>query len=186
MKNAMTVYMVDPTTGEFLHTWEAQKSPLEKDTFIIPESAVMVPPPSLGKNQTAVYRNGSWATEPDHRGETWFDSKTGLPETITTLGTPPSNLVPNEPVAVVEARAKAPNPQNFVASVKAVFGGPVGILALPQTLQNAIVLATMAVNEGNYADVQAILTSQEAAVGAKDFAAIKAAVAASNLPITLP
>ena len=80
------------------------------------------------------------------------------------------------------------NSQGFIAAVKSVFGGPVAILSLPPTVQNAITLCIAAINEGNWADVQAIIISQQAALNAANIAiypAIKAAATANNIPITL-
>ena len=80
------------------------------------------------------------------------------------------------------------NPQGFITAVKAIFGGPVVILTLPQVLQNAILLCISAINEGNWLDVQAVIVSQEAALNAANVAiypAIKAVATQYNIPITL-
>ena len=94
----------------------------------------------------------------------------------------------SQAASAAAAAALLPNPQGFIAAVKSVFGGPVAILSLPPTVQNAITLCIAAINEGNWADVQAIIISQQAALNAANIAiypAIKAAAASNNIPITL-
>lgn len=95
-------------------------------------------------------------------------------------------LVTNQQAAQAAAAAALPNPQGFITAVKTALGGPVGILGLSQTLQNAIMLTITAINEENYADAQAVIISQETALGATLYGDIKSAVTTYNLPITLP
>ena len=98
------------------------------------------------------------------------------------------SILASQAASAAAAAALLPNPQGFIAAVKSVFGGPVAILSLPPTVQNAITLCIAAINEGNWADVQAIIISQQAALNAANIAiypAIKAAATANNIPITL-
>lgn len=91
----------------------------------------------------------------------------------------------NQEATAAAALTALPDPSGFIAAVKSALGGPVGILGLSQTLQYAILLTIIAINEKNYADAQAIIISQETALGAI-YGDIKSAVATYKLPITLP
>jgi hypothetical protein len=112
-----------------------------------------------------------------------------LPSGATTITNAQAESIQSaQQASAAAAAALLPNPQGFIAAAKSVFGGPAAILSLPPTVQNAITLCIAAINEGNWADVQAIIVSQQAALNAANSAiypAIKAAAAANNIPITL-
>lgn len=89
----------------------------------------------------------------------------------------------------IAAQALLLNPLGFISAVKLIFGGPVAILSLPAVLQSSIMLCIAAINESNWADVQAIIASQKTALNAANAAvypAIKTAAVQYNIPIQLP
>jgi hypothetical protein len=58
-----TVYLYDPTTGEYIGTYDAQESPLEPGEIIAPLDSTPTPPPSLGENKIAIFKVGAWSIE---------------------------------------------------------------------------------------------------------------------------
>lgn len=73
----MKLYHYDPDNKEYLGSGEAQLDPLEnalqkKEAYIVPANATIDVPPQAGEREAVVYRDGSWHTVPDHRGEIWW------------------------------------------------------------------------------------------------------------------
>lgn len=56
----MLVYNYHPVTGVYTGASEADKSPLEKDVYLIPAYATSTPPPPVQANFARVFRNGAW------------------------------------------------------------------------------------------------------------------------------
>lgn len=80
----MKGYSYDESTGEFRAEITLRESPLEPGTYLLPAFAALTPPPVVGAQQAAVWRNGAWALVPDHRGETYWAGR-GQPVRITEL-----------------------------------------------------------------------------------------------------
>lgn len=58
-----------PDTGEYLSSARSDASPKEKDVYLIPAYATLIPLPERGDNEIAVFQNDSWAIVPDYRGQ---------------------------------------------------------------------------------------------------------------------
>lgn len=71
------VYVYDAKTGEYLFSENAEKSPLEKDVYLLPANATFLAPPDTRKNQAAVFVGGMWKLVPDYRTEKVFSRETG-------------------------------------------------------------------------------------------------------------
>lgn len=69
----MQIYNYDSITGEFLTPGIADESPLEPGKYLIPAFATDQEPPIIGKNQIAIYREGTWQIVPDYRGQEAYD-----------------------------------------------------------------------------------------------------------------
>lgn len=84
------VYLYDKTTGQFISDYSCPESPLEPGEYLIPVDCVDFAP-SIQVGFWPVLAVNSWVNVEDHRGATVYDTTTGLPETITVLGTIPSD-----------------------------------------------------------------------------------------------
>lgn len=89
----LKVYNFDAVSGEYAGT---------TDEFLlpgvgIPANACTSAPPSLDANQVAIFRNGSWLTEPDHRGETVYSVADGSEVMVTETGGYPSDTTTLKP-----------------------------------------------------------------------------------------
>lgn len=59
-----TVYLFDAISGEYSGTYEAQESPVQPGSFIVPTSSTDIPPPSLQIGEKAVFSNSAWNVIP--------------------------------------------------------------------------------------------------------------------------
>ncbi len=66
-----TVYQTD-RSGVYVGAVEADESPREAGTFLLPAGAVEAAPPDLNVGEAAVWDGSAWAVASDHRGEIWF------------------------------------------------------------------------------------------------------------------
>lgn len=86
----MIIYNYSAQTGELLSTAEADKSPLERNVWLIPANATSVKPPSVPKGSVPIFVAGAWSIKPDVRG-TWYNASraevivTFLDADVTTL-----------------------------------------------------------------------------------------------------
>lgn len=71
------IYVYDSKTGEYLFSENAEKSPMEKDVYLLPANATFLAPPDTGKNQAAVFVAGAWKVVPDYRATKVFSRETG-------------------------------------------------------------------------------------------------------------
>lgn len=99
----MQIYHYDEITGECVGVGEARPLPLREQLpdddvskWQIPANATTLAPPSVTANQVAVFMDGAWQVEADHRGETWFRAY-NEPVTITAIGSPAEELYAEEP-----------------------------------------------------------------------------------------
>lgn len=101
------VYSYDRRTGEYIGAAPAARNPVSKtEPWMLPAAATWDAPPKTGHGIVAVFRNGVWGIEQDHRKETWWNPKDGRPSEITELGNPAdSGFINKEPpkVAIGEA-----------------------------------------------------------------------------------
>lgn len=99
----MQIYWVHPKTGEFQGAGTANEDPRVPGRFAVPADATDVAPPEVGTGQVALFKNGVWRVEPDHRGEIWWDSE-GQPVVIEAIGDPVANgLASSAPPLQAEA-----------------------------------------------------------------------------------
>lgn len=82
------IYHYSPETGELTGADMARESPLEEGVYLIPANATDVEPPTTGENQAVVFSGGLWSLKPDFRGQTWYDTTTRQPVTVSTIGQP--------------------------------------------------------------------------------------------------
>lgn len=86
------IYVYDAKTGEYLFSENAEKSPLEKDVYLLPAFATFLQPPYATQYKTPVFKAGQWKLVDDFRSEKWFSKETGT-EIKLELGVAlPSNL----------------------------------------------------------------------------------------------
>jgi hypothetical protein len=88
--NTKTVYVYDPETGESLGAYKAQESPLDPGVYLIPEHSSVVAPPAVPAGYVAVFTDGAWVAEEDHRGAIVYDQTTGSAQEITAIGSIPA------------------------------------------------------------------------------------------------
>ncbi|MEO4030028.1 tail fiber assembly protein [Chromobacterium vaccinii] len=87
-----TVYSYHPTTGEYIGTTYADRSPLDEvETWLIPAGATEVQPPRVGVKQVAVFNVDGWAVLPDWRGVPLWDVQTARP-IIAAIGDTPDAI----------------------------------------------------------------------------------------------
>lgn len=91
-----TCFLFNPLTGEFISQYLAQESPEEPGEFLAPIHSTFVEPPAIDAGEVAVFTDGEWTVQPDHRGCTWYDAQ-GNAVVIETIGTPDASLSPTLP-----------------------------------------------------------------------------------------
>lgn len=97
----MIVYLFDARTLEFIGEYEAQQSPLDPTNFITPENSTKLPPPDTTDGQVAVFRDGAWKVEEDHRGEAYW-LPDGSQHAMGEIGPLPENAVTKRPIGALE------------------------------------------------------------------------------------
>ena len=133
------IYHYHPITRELLGAGEADASPLEPDTFIIPAHATDIEPPSVSVNEAAVFTAGAWQVIADYCGQTFFDAA-GDPVKIESLGEVPVNLTGTVPEAIALERARiAKTAEINAACAAAIIGGfASSALGAPHTYDSAL------------------------------------------------
>lgn len=94
----LTVYSYDAKTGEYTGTTEEYLAP----GVGIPANACTVAPPEAEAGNIAVFINGSWLLVADHRGETIYSTKDGLPVVVSKTGAYPENTTLLAPLTVFD------------------------------------------------------------------------------------
>lgn len=89
----LKVYNFDAVTGEYTGTTDEYLLP----GVGIPANACTSVPPSVASGQVVIFRNGSWLTEPDHRGETVYSVADGSELMVTETGEYPSGTTTLKP-----------------------------------------------------------------------------------------
>lgn len=133
------IYHYHPLTSEFLGAGEADASPLEPDTFIIPAHATDIEPPVVSVNEAAVFTAGAWKVVADFRGQMFFDAS-GNPVKIESLGEVPANLssVVPAPIALERAQAAKSAEINAACATAIVCGFASPTLGAPHTYDSAL------------------------------------------------
>jgi len=89
----LKIYNFDAESGEFIGS---------SDEFLpqgvgLPAYACLTAPPDAQAGSVAVYRDGSWHSVPDHRGETVYSVADGSAIVISELGDYPADTTPLAP-----------------------------------------------------------------------------------------
>ena len=172
----LEVYLYDEN-GLFTQSYMAHPDPLEPGQFTIPTLHLLTAP-TIVTGTWPVAANGVWTNEPDFRGQTVYDTATGVAYIYETIGALPANLTTTAPTPIPQ-----PDGVAFIQSVKAIFGGIAAIIAAGNMPYSAFVFA---VQDGDWVDVQTLITNaQPALITSTQYASIKAAAIVNNIPITL-
>lgn len=94
----LMVYGYDALTGEF--TGAVQE--FLAQGVGLPACACLTAPPAAQSGMVAVYQDGSWLSEPDHRGETVYPISGGAPLKITALGDYPADTTTLAPATAFD------------------------------------------------------------------------------------
>jgi hypothetical protein len=94
----LKVYNFDAVSGEYTGT---------TDEYLltgvgIPANTCTSVPPSVATGQVVIFRNGSWLTEPDHRGETVYSVADGSEVMVSETGEYPSGTTTLKPSSVFD------------------------------------------------------------------------------------
>ncbi len=89
----LKVYNFDAVSGEYTGTTDEYLLP----GVGIPANACTSAPPSVAAGQVAIFRNGGWVTEPDHRGEKVYSVADGSEVMVTETGEYPSGTTTLKP-----------------------------------------------------------------------------------------
>lgn len=90
------IYIYDAKTGEYLFSESAEKSPLEKDVYLLPAFATFLEPPAATQYKTPVFKAGQWKLVPDYRQAKLFSTATGE-EIKCELDSEPTEAVTTQP-----------------------------------------------------------------------------------------
>ncbi|MCT2388630.1 tail fiber assembly protein [Erwinia pyrifoliae] len=82
----LTVYNFDSLTGEFTGATDEYLA----QGVGIPDSACTTAPPVAETGSVAIYRDGSWKVQADHRGETVYSTSDGTAQLISAPGDYPA------------------------------------------------------------------------------------------------
>lgn len=84
----MKIYNYHSITGELLSESEADKSPLEKNVYLIPAYATKKKPPKVSDGEVCVFNleSNKWDKLPDLRGKKVYSKSTGAEDTVSSIG----------------------------------------------------------------------------------------------------
>ena len=82
----MKIYNYDKDTGVLLSVADAQENPKQKGNFLMPRNSTIVQPPSVQKNEIAVFCNGFWSVIPDYRGLEQINVETKEVSEVNRIG----------------------------------------------------------------------------------------------------
>lgn len=87
------IYTYHPQTREFLSESQADKSPLEKEVYLLPAFSTEIPPHSVQANQIQVFDpiEKKWSLLPDFRNTKLYSKIDGSPVVITEIGKTPDD-----------------------------------------------------------------------------------------------
>lgn len=94
---APRAFNIDPITGEYLGSSQADPSPLEPGVWLLPAHCFTDAPPAAGQGQAVVRENNAWVVVADHRGATVYSTETGESRTWGQLGALPAGLTLTAP-----------------------------------------------------------------------------------------
>jgi len=102
----MKIFNYDNITGEFLSAGLADQDPLNDGQYLLPAHATFEPPPEVGVNQVACFKNGGWELLSDPRGE-YFDAVGNRVIIDNLLTTPTAGLTKEKPALAVLEEVRA-------------------------------------------------------------------------------
>jgi hypothetical protein len=97
----MQIFYFKADTGEYLHSSNADESPLEPGVYLQPINATFKRPMNAGQNQVAVFRDDNWSLQADYRG--WYYLPDGSKFMVSELGVLPPDGATIEPPATSRA-----------------------------------------------------------------------------------
>ena len=94
----MFVYKYDAITNEYIEPMTAMVDKVAsrkagKQIYFIPAFATLVEPPKTKAGEVAIFNNGKWQVEEDHRGETVYSLDTREAQTWSKIGKLPRGIV---------------------------------------------------------------------------------------------
>ena len=94
----MFVYKYDAITNEYIESMTAIVDKVAsrragKQIYFIPAFATLVKPPKTKAGEVAIFNNGKWKIEEDHRGETVYSLDTREAQTWSKIGKLPRGIV---------------------------------------------------------------------------------------------
>ena len=89
------IYHFDSLTGEYLGVSD-ENIP---EGVSIPGSTTLLAPSKVKKGRVSIYDGKSWASQEDHRGQTYYSTKDQHTIMITEIGPPPSDYVALAPTS---------------------------------------------------------------------------------------
>jgi hypothetical protein len=130
-----TVYVYDPSTGEFQHPAQSQLDPVEntddylatnQPKYITPIYHTDAAPPAASAAQVAVFVSssttdptaGSWLLKEDHRGSVIYNQTDGTTQTVVAIGPVPQGyaLTPPPPTTAQQVAALEAAVQVYIDS----------------------------------------------------------------------
>ena len=87
----MKIYNFNKITGEFLGESTAHIDPLEtqqqeKNVYLMPANATLIAPPTVNKNEVAIFNGEQWEIKKDFRGQKVFNKNSREETTIKNIG----------------------------------------------------------------------------------------------------
>ena len=82
----MKIYNYNTETKEYLGTEEAQKSPLEKNVYLIPANATTIATIEVKKNEVAIFDGEKWVVEKDYRNQKVYSIETQQEQAVDYIG----------------------------------------------------------------------------------------------------
>ena len=82
----MKIYNYNAETKEYLSTEDAQKSPLEKNVYLIPANATTIAPIEVKKNEVAIFDGEKWVVEKDYRNQKVYSIETQQEQAVNYIG----------------------------------------------------------------------------------------------------
>lgn len=89
----VTIYNFDASSGEFTGSTDEYLA----QGVGLPANACIMAPPAAKAGSVAIYRDGSWLTVADHRGETVYSIDDGSAIVVTSPGEYPAMTTPLKP-----------------------------------------------------------------------------------------
>ena len=82
----MKIYNYNAETKEYLSTEEAQKSPLEKNVYLIPANATTIATIGVKEDEVAIFDGEKWVVEKDYRNQKVYSMETQQEQKVDYIG----------------------------------------------------------------------------------------------------